>query len=188
MEITLELVERLREKADVSYEEARAVLEEADGDLLDALILLEQRGRIPAGAPRGASYTTRPGTGGGDASDPAAPEEAPAGDRPRFFGLALTVGGRKEKAGGSAQPEEEEKGGPWTFFQDLLRASLENRLEVWRGESLTTGVPLLILALLLVLAFWITLSLLLVGLLMGCRYRLAGPDFDADKRAQQRKK
>lgn len=188
MEITLELVERLREKADVSYEEARAVLEEADGDLLDALILLERRGRIPAGAPRGASYTTRPGTGGGDASDPAAPEEAPAGDRPRFFGLALTVGGRKEKTGGSAQPEEEEKGGPWAFFQDLLRASLENRLEVWRGESLTTGVPLLILALLLVLAYWITLPLLLVGLLMGCRYRLAGPDFDADKRAQRRKK
>ena len=72
MEITLELVERLREKADVSYEEARAVLEEAGGNLLDALILLEQRGRIPDGAPRGASYTTRPGTGGGDASDPAA--------------------------------------------------------------------------------------------------------------------
>ena len=59
---------------------------------------------------------------------------------------------------------------------------------MWRGESLTTGVPLLILALLLVLAYWITLPLLLVGLLMGCRYRLAGPDFDADKRAQQRKK
>ena len=56
MEITLELVERLREKADVSYEEAKAALEEAGGSLLDALILLERRGRIPAGAPRGPAY------------------------------------------------------------------------------------------------------------------------------------
>ena len=46
MDITLELVEQLRKRAHVSYEEARAVLEEADGDLLAALILLEQRGKI----------------------------------------------------------------------------------------------------------------------------------------------
>ena len=42
-------------------------------------------------------------------------------------------------------------------------------------------------ALLLVLAFWITLPLLLVGLMLGCRYRLSGPDFDKD-RTEPRKK
>ena len=111
------------------------------------------------------------------------------GERGRFYGLALTVGGKKEQAGPSGRAEgEKTEGGPWAFLQNLLRASLENRLEVWQGESLMTGVPLLILALLLVLAFWITLPLLLVGLLMGCRYRLAGPDFDSDKHAQRRKK
>ena len=187
MEITLELVERLREKADVSYEEARAVLEEAGGSLLDALILLERRGRIPAGAPRGAAYTTRPG-GQGVPEGEAPPEAPPAGgERGRFYGLALTVGGKKEQAGPSGRTEEEKEGGPWAFLQDLLRASLENRLEVWQGERLMTGVPLLILALLLVLAFWITLPLLLVGLMLGCRYRLSGPDFDRDKTERQKK-
>ena len=188
MEITLELVERLREKADVSYEEAKAALEEAGGSLLDALILLERRGRIPAGAPRGAAYTTRPG-GQGEPEGEAPPEAPPAGgERGRFYGLALTVGSKKEKAGPSGRTEEEKPGGgPWAFLQDLLRASLENRLEVWQGERLMTGVPLLILALLLVLAFWITLPLLVVGAMLGCRYRLSGPDFDKDKTEPRRK-
>ena len=61
MEITLEQVERLREKADVSYEQAKAALEEAGGSLLDALILLERQGRVNPGAGRSARYSTRPG-------------------------------------------------------------------------------------------------------------------------------
>lgn len=189
MEITLELVERLREKADVSYEEAKAALEEAGGSLLDALILLERRGRIPAGAPRGAVYSTRSGGAQGEPEGEAPQDVPPAGgDRGRFYGLALTVGGRKEKAGPSGRAEgEKTEGGPWAFLQNLLRASLENRLEVWQGESLMTGVPLLILALLLVLAFWITLPLLLVGLMLGCRYRLSGPDFDKDRNEPRKK-
>ena len=42
MEITLEQVERLREKADVSYGQAKAALEYSGGNLLDALIYLEE--------------------------------------------------------------------------------------------------------------------------------------------------
>ena len=40
MEITLEQVERLREKADVSYGQAKAALEYSGGNLLDAIIYL----------------------------------------------------------------------------------------------------------------------------------------------------
>lgn len=61
MSVTLEQVERLRAHAAVSYEEARRALEACDGDLLDALILLEREGRIPAGGGRGAFFTTQPG-------------------------------------------------------------------------------------------------------------------------------
>ena len=37
----MEKVERLREKAEVTYEEAKAALEQTDGDLLDAMVLLD---------------------------------------------------------------------------------------------------------------------------------------------------
>lgn len=42
-----EMVELLRQKANVSYEEAKAALEAANWDLLDALVLLEKEGKVP---------------------------------------------------------------------------------------------------------------------------------------------
>ena len=52
----LDKVERLREKADVSYEEARAALEQTGGDLLDAMVLLEREGKVKG--PERATYST----------------------------------------------------------------------------------------------------------------------------------
>ena len=42
-----EMVELLRQKANVSYEEAKAALEASDWDLLDAIVLLEREGKVP---------------------------------------------------------------------------------------------------------------------------------------------
>jgi len=44
------MVEKLREKAGVSYEEAKATLEKSDWDLLDAIVLLEQEGKVKEAA------------------------------------------------------------------------------------------------------------------------------------------
>lgn len=41
-----EMIEKLRERADISYEEARDVMEQANGDLLEALVLLEKQGKL----------------------------------------------------------------------------------------------------------------------------------------------
>ncbi|MBR6160026.1 MAG: DUF4342 domain-containing protein [Lachnospiraceae bacterium] len=51
-----EKVEKLREKANVTFEEAKAALEEANGDLLDAMIILEKQGKAEA---KKESYSTR---------------------------------------------------------------------------------------------------------------------------------
>lgn len=53
---TFEKVEKLREKANVSYEDAKAALEEAGGDLLDAMILLEKQGKTES---RKETYSTK---------------------------------------------------------------------------------------------------------------------------------
>lgn len=45
-----EMVENLRTKANVTYEEAKAALEASDWDMLDALVLLESEGKVN-GAP-----------------------------------------------------------------------------------------------------------------------------------------
>ncbi len=41
-----EMVEKLRTKANVTYEEAKAALEASDWDMLDALVLLESEGKV----------------------------------------------------------------------------------------------------------------------------------------------
>lgn len=53
---TFEKVEKLREKANVTFEEAKAALDETNGDLLDAMILLEKQGKAQT---RKESYSTR---------------------------------------------------------------------------------------------------------------------------------
>ena len=50
-----EMVESLRTKANVTYEEAKAALEASDWDMLDALVLLESEGKVN-GAPE---FTTK---------------------------------------------------------------------------------------------------------------------------------
>ncbi|MCI6012450.1 MAG: UBA/TS-N domain protein, partial [Firmicutes bacterium] len=52
----LEKAEKIREKTGVTYEEAKAALEAADGDILDALVYLERRGKIRE--PEVSVYTT----------------------------------------------------------------------------------------------------------------------------------
>ena len=58
----LEMVEKLREKANVSYEEASAALEKCNWDLLDALLMLESEGRLyrEGEATKQETFTTRP--------------------------------------------------------------------------------------------------------------------------------
>ena len=52
-----EMVEKLRQKANVSYEEAKTALEASDWDLLDALVYLESQGKV--NAEKGDSFTTK---------------------------------------------------------------------------------------------------------------------------------
>jgi hypothetical protein len=48
MNINLEQIEALRERANVSYEEAKAALETCNGDIVEALIYLERQNKVKA--------------------------------------------------------------------------------------------------------------------------------------------
>ena len=50
-----EMVELLRSKANVTYEEAKAALEESNWDILDAMVLLERQGKV---TDKGSAYST----------------------------------------------------------------------------------------------------------------------------------
>ncbi|MEM5779603.1 MAG: ubiquitin [Lawsonibacter sp.] len=152
MEITLEQVERLREKANVSYAKAKEALEYSGGNLLDALIYLEEQGSVPRF--EGGGYSTRSET-------PPQAEEV------------LVVQPKQEQS----QKEPRSSGGIFRRIRYLL---LDNELEIWRKDRPITALPVLILILLLVAAFWFTIPILVFGLFFGFRYRFSGPDLERD--------
>ena len=84
MEITLEMVERLREKASVSYAEAKQALEYSEGNLLDALIYLEEKGNIPR--TENAYFSTKD-----QPAPPPPPQEPPDPEPPVQKGVAGLV-------------------------------------------------------------------------------------------------
>ena len=88
----------------------------------------------------------------------------------------MTVGGHRGR---------EERGSWRTRLRELLAAALDllrhctvNQFEVWRNGERMTALPVLILILLVLVAYWISLPLLVVGLFFGCKYRFSGPDLD----------
>ncbi|MCX5780648.1 MAG: DUF4342 domain-containing protein [Firmicutes bacterium] len=60
MTINLESIEILRERANVSYEEARAALEACDGNVVDALVYLEKQNKLKP-PPRNTGGQSSPG-------------------------------------------------------------------------------------------------------------------------------
>lgn len=160
MEITLEMVERLREKAGVGYGQAKEALEYSGGNLLDALIYLEETGAIPR--TDSAYYSTRSET------PPASAEPIPVQPPDRES---------KRDAGSPPRPKQ---GCVRRFFLALRRWLIDNELEIWRHDQPITALPVLILVLLLCSAPYLTIPALLVGLFLGFRYRFSGPDLERD--------
>ncbi len=153
MEITLEQVERLREKANVSYGQAKQALEYSGGNLLDALIYLEEQGVIPR--PEEAYYSTRSETPPPPPPQASAPVEQP-------------------------QAKKGHKGGTRSLLQKIRRLLLDNELEIWRRGKPVTALPVLIVILLVVFPFYVTLPALILGLFLGFRYQISGPDLEDD--------
>ena len=143
-----EKVEKLVAKSGVSYEEAKRALDEANGDLLDAMILLEREGK--AQAPKKSSFSTQ--------------YEGMNGYEP-----VTTLTDGREKAG------SEKKGGKFKeFCSKVWHAVSVNYLVVERKGEPFVKMPLWVMILLL-LAFWhIGLLVVIVSLFFGFTYRFTG--------------
>ena len=155
MEITVEMVERLREKAPVSYAQAKEALEYSEGNLLDALIYLEEKESQPTAAELVVQETPEPGK--------KKKHRSPLG--------VVVVWPKGEKRRGRSLRE---------LLSRLYRVLVDNELEVWRRDEPVPSLPLLILLILFVFAFYVTIPLLLIGLFFGFRYRFSGPELERD--------
>ena len=62
------------------------------------------------------------------------------------------------------------------LLRDLFNLGNRNRFEVRKGDQQLLEVPVTVLVLLLIFAFWVCLPLLVIGLFAGCRYSFSGDE------------
>jgi hypothetical protein len=155
--ITIEQVEELRKRVNVSYEEAKAALEEANGDMLEAVINLERKNKItpPEG---GGFYSTR--------------------DHQNSMNNSNFTEGNKDGAyyKSSSISFSELLKRFLNFCKKVLEKGNKNSFQVIRDGKIEMVIPVTLLALLIIFCFWITIPVLVLGLFLGYRYAFSGPD------------
>ena len=149
-----EKVEKLVQKTNVTYEEAKEALEAANGDLLDALVMLERQGKTKG--PEQSSYTTSYDDQEGykDVRGNAKEYERERQRYSRSFGHLLR-----------------------TIFHKIVSTSVL----ITRREKEVVRLPLWLLIIVAVFSrLHILLGVIIVSLFFECRYHFLG-DGDLEK-------
>ena len=149
--ITIEQVEKLKKYTGVSYAPAKEALEQTDGDILEAVILLEKQQKIQ---PQG-GYTTV--------------ETKTVED-------SKSLGSNGKKSKDSEVNETFKDLG--RFLKDLLHKGNTNRFDVIKDKKVVMMIPMTLFVLLILFAFWFMLPLLVIGLFFGYGYRFSGADLE----------
>ena len=151
-----EKVEKLRERANVSYEEAKEALEASNWDLLDAMIYLEKKGRTASAGTYSTAYETK----GGNGMDQGYTKEY------NYTGSKETFG---DKVRALLKKSDE------NHFR-------VNR----KDGSKLVEMPIWLMIVLLLAFWSIALILFIVGLFCGVSYSFVGPDrMDAANRVME---
>ncbi len=145
-----EKVEKLTQRANVTFEEAKKALTEANGDLLDAMIILEKQGKTAA--PEQASYSTQ------------------YEEQTQYVSVAKTVDDKN--AGKTNRPKKS--------FGEKMKALWHklcvNYLIVERNNEQMLKLPIWLFIIILLVAWEGVLIAMLIALFLGCRYSFVGED------------
>ncbi len=147
----LEQIEKLRERANVSYDEAKQALEAADGDVLEALISLERQGRVEP--PQGGGYYSSERVRVEDDGFEEPKKEKPNCDR--FMSVLDKIG---------------------KFVVDLVNKGNSTSFEIIQNGTPKSRIPVTVLVILGIFLQWFMIPLLLIGLFFGFSYRFVGKD------------
>lgn len=142
-----EKVEKLKERANVSYEEAKQALEACNWDVLEAMIYLEKLGK--AGTPARSSFSS-----GTDQEE--TKQESAKAEGKESFGEVLARFGR--------------------WCAGWINKGNANSFCIEKDGREILRVPVTLLIVLLIFTFWIIVPLMIVGLFFDMRYHFRGPD------------
>lgn len=187
--ITIELVEKLQQRADVTYEEAKSALEKCDGDILEALISLEQEGKTskPGG---GGAYSTNQqanynyNPNNNDNSSNYNEQDSSQNANQNFNQNAgyNQQGGPQMNYNQNYQKQESEfskqASSVWKSFCRLVHKGNVNHFVISKNYEEIVRMPVNILIILLIIFNAAALILLIIMLFFGFKYSFSGPDLN----------
>lgn len=148
-----EKVDKLRERANVSYEEAKDALDRSNGDILDAMILLEREGK-----------TRQQGSASYNTAYTAEQQNAQA----------------QYNAGYDRNAQRSAAQGDGRTFGDKVKAlfhkSTVNYLAIDRKGERIMRIPILAAILIVLFAWYAAIIAVLVSLFLDCKYSFEGQD------------
>ena len=145
----IEKVDRLRERADVSYEEAKAALEAANWDLLDAMVALEKAGKTagPAKTNFSTSYE----------------------QQENYVKVQEKVEKQRKESAHVGRSLRD-------TIRNFFRVCVDNSFCVTRHDEEIFRLPIIVLVIAVLAAWKWTLLIMVVALFFGCRYHFEGRD------------
>lgn len=145
-----EKVERLVEKTGASYEDAKKALEEANDDMLDAMIILEKQGKIAG--PGQNTYSTAGAAASQYKDVPAVVNQENKGEGKSFF--------KDLKAA----------------IKRGIRYTTDNYVKVERRGDTIIKLPLWISIIILLAAWHLLFVVFIISLFCECKYSIEGKD------------
>ena len=188
-----EMTEQLSRKCDVTLEEARNALEAGNWNTLTATHLLEQEKfrqmqaiRVLSGSGEAMAVQFAPEEAAAEAipaseavetqramSDAIAAGEQPSTDAQAATAEATEAAEPVRKSKRSRKQTLDRLGG---HARRLVACGNRNRLVIRKGGESMLELPMTVVVILMLCAFWVCVPLLAVGLFTGCRYSFEGKE------------
>lgn len=146
----LEKVEKLRQRANVSYEEAKEALEASAWDLLDAMVYLEKQGKVKP--PSQESYTTN------------------CDEQTQYVDVKEKVQEQEEEA---SRKTCQKLG---HLFRIFIRKTRDNAFCVSRKGEEILRIPVIAMLILLLFFWQFLIPAAVIALFFDCRYSFKGKD------------
>lgn len=148
--VEFEKVEKLVQKTNVSYEDAKIALENANGDMLDAIIALEKQGKV--NGPQQATYTTGP-------------------EATQYRDVPAAVAQTNNKTEGKNFFKD-----LGAAIKRGFQYTVDNSVRVIKKDQEIIKLPLWLTIIMLLAAWELIIIVVIVSLFFDCRYALVGKD------------
>ncbi len=155
----LKLVDKLREKANISYEEAKIALENSNWDILDAMLYLEGRG-IVEGPSVSVFYSNEYNENYDNKQ-----EEAYSNDN-------INKNNSKSK---------DNFNGIFEAICKVIDTCNTIFFQIKKDSRVLVNIPLTVVIILLFFAFWIMIPLAIIGLFFDIEFLVSSKRFNTDK-------